>query len=255
MDPIDLAESFIEYSEAETRIEQLSLRFQHGLQDLGFRYFACSTHVDPLDPRQGITLLNYPREWVEWYSEKQLHLIDPVFKRADRTRRSFYWDDPAFLKSMSPRQRKMQVAAGQFGVAHGFTVPIHSPMSSASCSVVPDSSKITRRSYTAVALMSMQLFDRVERIQHPCEPLLDVCEFSPRERQCLYFAAAGKTDEELALLLGLRKSTAHNYVESAKKRLSMSHRIQAIVYAIGTRQIRVEDIMRQLHRIASQSRH
>ena len=254
MDPIDLAESFGEYCGSTRRIDHLTRRFQQNLENLGFRYYACSTHVDPLDPHEGLTFLNYPRPWVEWYSEQQMHLIDPVFKRADRSRLPFHWDEPAFLKSMTHRQRRMQRDARQFGVANGFTVPIHSPMSTASCSLVPDTPKLDKRTYLAVSLMSVNLFDRVEHIQYPEQMHYEVREFSTRQKHCLYFAATGKTDPEIAMLLGIQECTAHNYMGRALKRFSLSDRIQAVMYAVGTRQIRIEGVMRHLHRIVSQSR-
>ncbi len=254
MEPFDLALAFIEHCDRATRTTELSGAFQRHLETLGFRYFACSSHVDPLNPHQEIMVLNYPQAWVECYSEQQLHLIDPVFRRADRTRRPFYWDDPEFRAAMSPKQRKMQTLAERFGVAHGFTVPIHSPLNTSSCSVVPDSPRISPRAYFAVELMAQHLFDRVARLQHMDAGPDTIPYLSPRERQCLELAAHGKSDAEIALLLGLHKSTAHNYIESAKKRLGLCNRIPAIIYAIGTRQIRLEDVLRPLHRAVRQRR-
>ncbi len=253
MEPFDLALAFIEHCDHATQTTELSDAFQRHLETLGFRYFACSSHVDPLHSQE-IMVLNYPRAWVECYSEQQLHLIDPVFRRADRTRRPFYWDDPEFRATMSPKQRKMQALAERFGVAHGFTVPIHSPLHVSSCSVVPDSPRISRRAYFAVELMAQHLFDRVARLQH-MDACTDIIPYlSRRERQCLELAAHGKSDAEIALLLGLHKSTAHNYIENAKRRLGLSNRIPAIVYALGTRQIRLEDVLRPLHRAVRQRR-
>ena len=254
MDPFDHALSFLEYRERSSRVADLQHAFQRNLETLGFRYFACSSHVDPLHSNQEIMVLNYPQAWIECYSEQQLHLIDPVFRRADRSRRPFYWDEPEFRAGLSAKQRKMQALARDFGVAHGFTIPIHSPLSTASCSVVPDSPRIGARTYYAIELMAIHLFDRVARLQRPQEVLDRVPDLSPRERQCLLLAAQGKSDAEVGMLLGIRQCTAHNYIESAKKRFAMCTRIQAVVYALGTRQIRLEDLMRPLHRVVRQHR-
>lgn len=252
MHPFDHALSFIDHCERSSRIADLQRAFQRILETLGFRFFACASHVDPLHPNQEIMVLNYPRSWVECYSEQQLHLIDPVFWRADCTRSPFYWDDPAFRASMSPKQRKMQALARDFGVAHGYTIPIHSPMSTASCSVIPDSPRICRASYHAVELMAIHLFDRVARLQRPEDILDRVPHLSPRERQCLLLAAQGKSDAEVGMLLGIQKCSAHNCIERAKRRLALCTRMQAVVYAFGTRQIRLEDVLRPLHRVVRQ---
>ncbi|HEY6642878.1 helix-turn-helix transcriptional regulator [Povalibacter sp.] len=254
MEPYELAESFLDHCERSTRIADLAFRFQNALEDLGFRYYACSSHVDPLRPDDGIMVLNYPPTWVEWYSEQQLHLIDPVFRCADRTRRPFYWDDPLFRKAMSARQHKMQVSAQQFGVAHGFTIPIHGPRGTASCSVVPDSPKMDRRRYLAVEIMCVHLFNRIEHLRTPVASLDLALLLSPRERQSMDLVAIGKSDEELARLLGIRTFTAHEHIENAKKRLGFCSRTAAVVYALGIREIRLEDAMRILTPTARQNR-
>jgi LuxR family quorum-sensing system transcriptional regulator CciR len=148
----------------------------------------------------------------------------------------------------------MQALAERYGVAHGFTVPIHCPLNTSSCSVVPDSPRISARTYLAVELMAQHLFDRVARLQHRDAASDNIPYLSPRERQCLELAACGKSDAEIAALLGLHKTTAHNYIESAKKRLGLCNRIPAIVYALGTRQVRLEDVWRPLHRAVRQRR-
>jgi len=42
----------------------------------------------------------------------------------------------------------------------------------------------------------------------------------------------------------LCKATAHDYIESAKRRLAMCTRMQAVIDALGTRQIRLEELLR-----------
>ena len=254
MNPFDLAEDFDELCTRSTRVAQLSDTFQHHLENLGFRYFACASHVDPLHPRNAVMLLNYPRNWVECYSEKKWYLIDPVFHRADRSRRAFYWDDPHFYAAMTRDQRKMQRLARQFGVAHGYTVPIHGPLSSSSCSVVPDSLKVHRHNYLAVEIMALRLYDRIAQLQHVDELPDDTPILNRRERQCLTLVGQGKGDIQIGTTLGVQRSTAHNYVEGAKKRLGLRQRTPAVLYAIGSRQIRLEDILRALHPVVRRRR-
>ncbi len=249
MDPFIYVDSFTELCKTSTRVCELRSTFQRNLENLGFRYFACSSHVDPLNPRHAVMLLNYPRDWVECYSEEKWHLIDPVFHRADRSRLSFFWDDPGFHASMTRAQRRMQRLARKFGVVNGFTVPLHGPLSSSSCSVIPDSPKIDARNYLVVELMAARLYARTAHLQQVDELPTDIPILNRRERQCLTLSGQGKGDIEMAAILGIKKSTTHNYVEGAKKRLGLRQRTPAVLYAVGSRQIRLEDILRPLHRI------
>ena len=50
---------------------------------------------------------------------------------------------------------------------------------------------------------------------------------SMRERDCLAYVAEGKTDWEISVILGISQNTAHQYVESARKKLNAVTRAQA----------------------------
>lgn len=50
---------------------------------------------------------------------------------------------------------------------------------------------------------------------------------SARERDCLAYVAEGKTDWEISVILGISQNTAHQYVESARKKLNAVSRAQA----------------------------
>lgn len=66
----------------------------------------------------------------------------------------FLWDDPAFRAHLTAQQGKLLAAAGKFGLAHGYTIPIHLSWAPgalfASCSVVPNADAIDARNYLAL---------------------------------------------------------------------------------------------------------
>jgi DNA-binding CsgD family transcriptional regulator len=66
---------------------------------------------------------------------------------------------------------------------------------------------------------------------------------STRERQCLELAAQGKSDWEIARILGLAERTVHTHVEKAKRRMQVSTRVQAVVHALFQQQISFENVV------------
>ena len=245
----DLAQSFIERCEASQRPGELVIAFQQALDVLGFRHFACCSHVDPAHPpRRAVMLQNYPERWVHDFSEMELYDIDPVFIHASRVTLPFSWDSPAFRTGLTPPQQQILAEARHFGITSGYTVPIHSPFSPgsfrASCSVVPDSKSIDARAYTAVQLMSCYLYDAAHRDMTAREGEPTHPELSRRERQCLELAAQGKSDWVVGKILGISERTVHNHIESAKRRLGVATRVQAIVQALASRQIAFGDLLK-----------
>jgi len=182
---------------------------------------------------------NYPERWVRIYLESQLQAIDPVLQRASRSALPFFWDDEEMTRNLVPRQRELLAAARTFGVENGYTIPIHVPLSicipSGSCSVVPDTQAINSASYLAASLMAPYLYHAAIRTTSDSNRARFI--LSRRERQCLALVAQGKDDWAIGRLLQISEHTAHAYIESAKRRLGVATRAQAVAEALGSGQL------------------
>jgi len=244
----DLIQAFIERSERAASADELAKVFREIIETLGFRYFACCSHVDPLrPPRQAVVISSYPAAWARSFSERQLFHIDPVFCYAEKTLVPFFWDSSRFRLGLTPQQEEILREAGAFGIAHGFTIPIHLPGAfgafHASCSVVPDSQLIELSSYHVVQTLAFHLYEFAGR-ERSEKHARSSFELSLRERQCLELVAQGKSDWVVGKLLGISERTVHNHIERAKRRLKVATRVQVIVHALATRQISFGDVIR-----------
>lgn len=241
MPPFDIAQGFIEICMQDRSVDVLGSAFTRAVQSLGFKHFACCSHVDPLHPPAGaVVLFDYPQEWVQLYSERHLDLVDPVFAYADHEARPFLWTDPAFLNSLSPEQEALLQDAGSIGLKQGYTIPIHAPYSlPASCTLIPDGTRIDRMSFWAVHIMASYFHDVARGTLGQKKRLT----LSPRERQCLELAAQGKSDWVIGRILGIGERTVHKHIESAKRRFGVSSRAQAVVQALFHYSISYGDIL------------
>lgn len=249
MNQFELAQGFIEQCRAETPVRTLAEGFQRCIEALGFRYFACCSHVDPLKPpRRAVMLHSYPKDWVRLYSELNFLDIDPIFIRASRSLVPFFWSAQACGDDLTPAQQGMFREARSFGITRGFTVPIHSTNSQrefpASCTVVPGSDSLASEAYSAVQLMAFYMYEAASKEAEAQDPPSTQQLLSRRERQCLELAAQGKSDWVTSKILGLSERTVHNHVENAKRRLQVATRIQAVVHALAGQQISLGDVVR-----------
>jgi DNA-binding CsgD family transcriptional regulator len=55
---------------------------------------------------------------------------------------------------------------------------------------------------------------------------------SPREIECLQWAAAGKSDADIAVLVGIKPATAHFHIERAKRRFGVRTRVEAVAVGV-----------------------
>ncbi len=246
MDHLDLLQSFLERCQSEqcSRAD-IGAAFHAAIERLGFRYFACCSRIDPRDPPTATVLLhNYPAAWARRFRAAGLFRLDPVLQLAERTPAPFFWDAAFATRPITERQRGVLEEAAGYGIAHGYTVPLEAcgPPGSprASCSVVPEGGAIDPRSYTTVQLLALYLYAFTRRARMQPSGAMGA-ELTPRERQCLELVACGKTDWEIARLLGLSPFTVHYHIERAKRRFDVITRIQAVVQALRTGQISCAD--------------
>ena len=246
MDHIELLQSFLERCQSESgSLAGIGAAFRTAIESLGFRYFACCAHSDPRDPSGAAILLhNYPAAWAQRFRAAGHLRIDPVLRLAARTPLPFFWDAAFAARPITPPQRLVLEEAAGYGIEHGYTMPLHAfaPPDSprASCSVVPAGGALDPRSYTTVQLLALCLYACAgrARIQLGDAPS---AQLTPRERECLALAARGKTDWEIARLLGLSQCTVHYHIERAKQRFDVITRIQAVVQALRSGQISCPD--------------
>lgn len=249
MEPFDLAQSFIERAARTNSTRALVGAFQIALEHLGFRYFACCSHVDPRNPPSDAVMLhNYPVAWVSRYSDRRLHESDPVTLHAERTSLPFSWEAPDFRARLSTSQHRILTEARSVGLARGYTIPMQRSRSAtaraASCSVIPDSRVVPADNYFAVQLMSTHLYELVLHRQQSGPRSRAVRTLSGRERQCLELVAQGKSDWAIGRILRISEHTVHRHVESAKQRLGVATRAQAVIRAAETGQISIGDVVR-----------
>jgi DNA-binding CsgD family transcriptional regulator len=97
----------------------------------------------------------------------------------------------------------------------------------------PDKDSIVR---SALHLLAHSALEQITRLAaHPRRK--DVGLLSPREIECLRWAAAGKTDVEIGRILTISPRTTRFHIENAKKKLGVSTRVQAVTEALRLRAI------------------
>ncbi len=248
MKQLDVVQGFIERGEAGApSAERLAGDFPKALEALGFRHFACCSHVDPLNPPpHAVVMHNYPAAWERHFSEAKLHEIDPVLRRAERCPLPFFWDAVFKAEPLTRSQRGVLAEAARLGLAHGYTAPLHLSwlpgILRASCSVVPDSSRIDPRNYPMVDALATYLYALLCRTRAPLR-IASPCHLTQRERECLTLAALGKSDWDIGHILNLGECTVHTHIERAKRRVGACTRMQAAVLALMSGEIAFGDVM------------
>jgi LuxR family quorum-sensing system transcriptional regulator CciR len=215
-------------------------------KELGFAHFALSHHVDLRNSSEpAIRIHNYPEEWERYYDRQHVGRTDPVHRACQTTAVGFAWSQLPRMIPLTRRDHRLLKAAAKQGLGDGFTVPAHVPGEvNGSCSFATTRSKPMQPECLAAAqLVGAYAFEAARRLaKREEQKLSDPARLSDRERDCLVWIARGKSDTEIATILGISPDTVHQYVKQARANYDAVSRSQLVAHALFSGTITFMDI-------------
>lgn len=208
------------------------------VRPLGFDYLIMSgvpvggQNLAPL-----VELNGWPQGWLDRYIEREHAGVDGVCLYSAQTTRPFFWAEMPPPFGNSKGTALVAGEATEFGIRSGYAVPAHSPLhwhSVVSLASTARNCGMSRAEEVAVALMSVTAVGAVEALYYPIEPGPSLTD---REREVARWLAAGKTQWEISVILGLSEHTVDKHVRSLVRKLDASNTTQAVAEAIRRREI------------------
>ena len=215
--------------------------------DMGFHYFALTHHVDILRaPQPAIRLHNYPSQWVEYFDEEKLGPSDPVHRASHLTSVGFAWSKLPHMIHLTPRDRMVLEAAGVNGIGDGFTVPAHVPgESNGSCSFATRAGQPVLQEHLPIAqLVGAFAFEAARRVWRMRAGPSPAPQLTDRQRDCVVWAARGKSDWEIAQILGVGHETVIRHLKQARERYGVTKRTMLAVSTLFDGTISFIDILK-----------
>jgi LuxR family quorum-sensing system transcriptional regulator CciR len=237
-----LSDLFAEAAQSCPDLPQLGKLLGDATRELGFHHFALLDHASLGTAGAGLLRIdNYPEEWVEELVSRGYASDDPVHLASRRTNIGFGWCELGSLIRLEPRHTRIIERSRRFGLGPGLTVPANVPGEpSASCSFavragleMPPGRLHCAELIGAHALCAARRLRPVPATRRP--------HLSRRELQCLRLVALGKSDWEIARILGLSPHTAHQYVKRARSAYDTVSRTQLVVYGLRDDWISFDD--------------
>jgi LuxR family quorum-sensing system transcriptional regulator CciR len=240
-------ESFVKDVGEVTSEDELAEAIGAVTADLGFRYFALAHHADVRRSSQVIRIHNYPAGWAEWFDEQQLGQIDPVHRASHLTSVGFVWSRLPEMISLTPRDQKILAAARKEGIGEGFTVPAHVPGEiHGSCSFATEPGiQLTSDQFPLLQLVGAFAFEAARRVRHVRQPAEPRARLTERQRECLMWAARGKSDWEIARILGVSHETVIRHLKQARERYGVAKRTLLTVHALFDGSLAFPDVLKR----------
>lgn len=227
--------------------EELSSALGDLTRALGFSRFALTHHVDILSaPDPVIRLHDYPQSWVEFFDGQRLGPVDPIHRASQRTAIGFRWADIRSLIPLSSADVRILSLARDHGLVDGLTVPSHVPGEAhGSCSFAIDAGSVFPEAAAPLAQLAGGIaFEAARRIwgvrngNSRSVPMI-----TDRQRDCLLWAARGKTDWEISRILGVSHDTVVKHIKEARERYGTSKRTTLLVRTLFDGTLCFNDIL------------
>jgi len=242
------AQQFALAVEAAASIRELGGLVDAITREMGFRYFALAHHVDiGRTPQPAIRLHNYPAEWEAFFDAEGLGRSDPVHRASHLRNLGFPWSMLRDLIELSRRDEEIIARSRRAGLADGYTVPTHIPgESEGSCSFATIRGQSYRMDWMPLAqFVGTAAFEGARRLSGIRRTEADRPRLSDRQRDCIYWAARGKSEWETAQILGIGHGTAVQHMKEARKRYGVFNKTQLAIHALYDGALTFTDAMRR----------
>ena len=221
--------------------EALSDAIDRVVKRLGvdFWFYAVDLPLVTDAPNQ-LRMGTYPEQWVRHYFDVDYIGVDPIISHCHDHSTPLAWRDALASprRVIDPQMLKVRTMFGEaseFGLRNGVSVPLHGPgtgwglMSFASKHL---SAQDFDYLLPELHLLAHFAHEAARRFSYSKTPA-DLPTLTKRERECLSWAAEGKTSWEIGQLLNISERTSIFHLQNAMQKVGVSGRQAAIARAVS----------------------
>lgn len=216
--------------------QELVERLKSAAQALGFEQFVMGVEVNrPLIKPVQHVINGYTQLWQSVYAERDFVCKDPTVRHCKISSEPLVWSEQMY----SEGSLELWEESKKYGVGHGVSIPIHEREGVKSMfnlardqSIVKDQRELQAMLAGARVLASCAHFAMTKLI---VPGLLDARDprLTRRERECLIWAAKGKTAFEIGMILNIAETTAVFHLNNVVRKFNVANRTQAIAVGVA----------------------
>lgn len=228
---------FIEACDSANAMPELREQLGAALAAFGVPYFSLVAMIPetPGGPRVPVTLISKTKNgWSDFYWHASAFNFDPTVHTALRRYTAFSWSEIEARRQSKESKDLFAAIRDIMDVDGGLVIPLHDEQGFAGLiGLYQEERELTGEVRAAVKLMAIYALTRAKQMhceEEAAETAL--CPLTHRQRELLSFAAAGKSDWDIAKILGISSHTANDHFEKAKEAMGVRTRAQAVAIAV-----------------------
>ncbi|WP_057463328.1 LuxR family transcriptional regulator [Pseudovibrio sp. POLY-S9] len=229
MNSLTAALEFIESVNNEETPDLVSKRLAELGQSFGFTSFCLAAIPETNTSFDGsIMLSGWRSEWQQRYLDHNYIQNDPIVAKARTASRPFLWSSVARDSNLSAAAQQVLSEARDYGMYDGVCVPVRGLQNYQGMLIFGGPEvRLNEREISVLHLVGIYASNKVRELagSNISRPRHRI---TPRELECLKWAAAGKTSWEISQILNISQHTADWYLASAARKLHASNRTHAV---------------------------
>ena len=196
----------------------------------GYTASACGAFL-PADmgPDTHFFFQDWPSDWIELYVSRNFVAADYVVAEARRRIAPYTWLEAKAERALSRAEQDIWDTAAEWGWTDGFSVPIHGPGGYFGLVTMAGKKQpmptALRGELHQLAFLTHERCRALTGLALVADPQVVL---THRELECIRWVAAGKTDVDIAGLLGMSQTTARTHIDQARRKLGARTRAQAV---------------------------
>lgn len=236
MTDLDSFESLLRCS----TVEELHATATTISKQMGFEHFLYGVQVNTSLTRPYRFILNgYSKQWWQRYVEMDYQTIDPTFHHCitNKSVIPITWSNRVFKERAGAQ---LLGEAKEAGLRHGVSFAVHGGRGEAAMLSLA-TSRAARETEGDIAasmaqgqLLACYLHEAVQRVVLAQGPLkIQKASLTPREKECLLWAAEGKTAWEIGVIINTSERTAVFHLQNAANKMGVKNRQHAVSRAVS----------------------
>ncbi|GAB5508183.1 MAG: LuxR family transcriptional regulator [Rhizobiaceae bacterium] len=185
------------------------------------------------EQRGHVLLCDWPMDWLERYVTRNYVDHDPLVQYMRKSPSYVKWSDAAAAIDLDRNAREVYCDAGAYKLNDGYALPLVTLEGDiVMVSLGGERVDLDDHAVRLISLASTYAIGRAIQLGSETPMIDHRPELTPREKECMRWAAAGKSEWEISQILGISEHTSEKHLLNAKAKLGAANRVQAIAEAI-----------------------
>lgn len=180
-----------------------------------------------------VLVCDWPMDWLERYVARNYVDHDPVVTRMKQLQAPFQWNEAAKDIRIDRGAKNVMGDASEFKLRDWLAFPLITLDGQIMMvSLGGEKIEMSEIEFGMISMAATYAVGRAMQLQMAGERTVEHVELTPRERECLRWAASGKSEWEISQILGISEHTSEKHLLNAKHKLGAVNRVQAVAEAI-----------------------